>query len=127
VVAFKTRPHLDGLIKKLSDLQQKFSEHHIQVCYEATYAKTVSQDLYDRNTGNLTRSLLDGEVLENPDSEELEIISQDYSEVTVPTGTFKCTHTVAKIKVWDLVETWTNPKEVGFFRHPEFANQLYSL
>ena len=34
VVAFKARPHLDGLVKKLSDLQQKFSEHSIQVCYE---------------------------------------------------------------------------------------------
>ena len=37
VIAFKSRPHVDGLTKKLTELQQKFSEHQLQICYEATY------------------------------------------------------------------------------------------
>ena len=37
IIEFKSRPHVDGLAKKLCELQSRFPTHTIKLCYEATY------------------------------------------------------------------------------------------
>ncbi|MEO5968609.1 MAG: hypothetical protein ABIQ95_01675 [Bdellovibrionia bacterium] len=73
--------------------------------------KDVSQILLDRNTGKITKMLHNGKEEAIP-NEQPEIISQDYTDVTVPAGTFKCIHIVAKTKTVKRIEMWANPKEV---------------
>jgi transposase len=46
VVEFKSRPHIDGLTKKLADFQSRFPSYLIKLCYEATYIGfTLQRDL----------------------------------------------------------------------------------
>jgi len=46
ILEFKTRPHVDGLSKKLKELQGKFPQYEIRCCYEATYIGfTLQRDL----------------------------------------------------------------------------------
>jgi transposase len=37
VIEFKTRPHVDGLSKKLKEISGKFPNYELRCCYEATY------------------------------------------------------------------------------------------
>jgi len=43
VIEFKARPHLDGLVKKLSEIQEKHSSYEIHCCYEASYISFTLQ------------------------------------------------------------------------------------
>ncbi|MGK5086618.1 IS110 family transposase [Bdellovibrionota bacterium FG-2] len=46
LIEFKCRPHVDGLSKKLKELQARFPDHKIRICYEATYIGfTLQRDL----------------------------------------------------------------------------------
>jgi hypothetical protein len=73
--------------------------------------KDNSQMLLDRNTGKVTKLIHNGKEEALPD-EQPEIISQDYGDVTVPAGTFKSIHIVAKTKSVKQMEIWANTKEV---------------
>ena len=73
--------------------------------------KDNSQILLDRDTGKVLKMLHNGKE-EAVSNEQPEIISQDYTDVTVPAGTFKAMHIVAKTKTVKHLEIWNNTKEV---------------
>jgi hypothetical protein len=60
--------------------------------------------------GKVLKTIVNGQEQALPD-DKVEIISQDYTEVTVPAGTFKAIHIVAKTKQVDHVEVWANPRD----------------
>jgi hypothetical protein len=64
--------------------------------------------LMDRADGKVLKMRQNGKDAQVPD-EKPEIISQDYAEITVPAGTFKCVHVIAKTKSASKVEIWANP------------------
>jgi hypothetical protein len=74
--------------------------------------KDVTEILIDRSTGKILKMIHNGREEQVP-SDEIEIISQDYTEITVPAGTFKCLHIVAKSKQVSKMEIWANPQAVS--------------
>ena len=60
--------------------------------------------------GKVLKTIVNGKE-QAPSDDKIEIISQDYTEVTVPAGTFKCMHIVAKSSQAPHIEVWANPRE----------------
>lgn len=60
--------------------------------------------------GKVLKTIVNGQEQTTP-QDPIEIISQDYVDVTVPAGTFKAIHIVAKSKQIDHVEVWANPRD----------------
>jgi hypothetical protein len=75
--------------------------------------KQVVGILINRADGKILKTIINGK--EQPASDEpdgLEIVSQEYTEVTVPAGTFKVIHLVARSESIPRLELWANPKEI---------------
>jgi hypothetical protein len=66
--------------------------------------------LINKADGQVLKTLVDGKEQQMPD-DKIEIISQDYTDVTVPAGTFKAIHIVAKSKQAPKIEVWANPRD----------------
>lgn len=66
--------------------------------------------LLSKADGKILKMLVNGKEQEIP-NDEIEIISQDYTEITVPAGTFKAIHIVAKSKQASSIELWANPRD----------------
>jgi hypothetical protein len=80
----------------------------------------------DKNTGQVLKIIRNGKV-ETAPNDPLDIISQDYTSVTVPAGTFDCLHVVAKSKSIKNIEVWANPQAVvmdGSVKTVVTANQM---
>ena len=72
--------------------------------------KEVIEMLISKADGKVLKMLRNGKEQAIPD-DKVEIISQDYTEVKVPAGTFKCLHIVAKTKDVNQLEIWANPRD----------------
>ncbi len=72
--------------------------------------KSNVQVLINKADGKVLKMIQDGQEKPVPD-DKVTIISQDYTSVTVPAGTFKCVHVVAKTADVDNLEIWANPKD----------------
>jgi hypothetical protein len=72
--------------------------------------KQLIEMLMDRADGKILKLKQNGQDAQIPDDKP-EIISQDYAEIKVPAGTFKCVHIVAKSKSASKIELWANPAE----------------
>jgi len=71
-----------------------------------------AEALVARDTGEILKLIVDGkeQKVEEPD---LEIISKDAQEITVPAGTFKTVHLVVKDnKSGSDMEVWINPRDI---------------
>ena len=66
--------------------------------------------LINRADAKILKYIVNGKE-ETPPSDKPEIISQDYTSVTVPAGTFKAIHIVAKTSQSPKMELWLNPKD----------------
>lgn len=66
--------------------------------------------LLNKADGKVLKMLVNGKEQQIPD-DEIEVISQDYVDVTVPAGTFKAIHIVAKSKQAPKLEVWANPRD----------------
>ena len=71
----------------------------------------VIEMLISKSDGQVLKLIRNGKEEEVPKS-DLEIISQDYTEVTVPAGTFDAIHIVANTKDIKNLEVWANPSLV---------------
>lgn len=60
--------------------------------------------------GKILKMIRNGQEQQIPD-EQIEIISQDYTEIKVPAGNFKALHIVAKTKSISKLEAWINPRD----------------
>jgi opacity protein-like surface antigen len=60
--------------------------------------------------GKVLKTIVNGQEQTTPD-DPIQVISQDYVDVTVPAGTFKAIHIVAKTKQVDHIEVWANPRD----------------
>ena len=70
--------------------------------------KQVVEALINKADGKILKLIQNGQEQQIPD-DPIEIISQEYTEVTVPAGTFKAMHVVAKSKQVEKIEIWANP------------------
>lgn len=69
------------------------------------------EQLVRREDGALIKLIVNGEEKELPDPGDVEIVEQDYREVTVPAGTFKSVWIKINTKDAKGVETWLNPRD----------------
>ncbi len=67
--------------------------------------------LINKADGKVLKLIRNGQEQQIPD-DKIEIISQDYTQVTVPAGTFDVLHIVAKTKQVSKIELWANPQAV---------------
>jgi hypothetical protein len=72
--------------------------------------KQTIEILINKADGKVLKTLVDGKEQNTPE-DPIEIISQDYGDVTVPAGTFNAIHIVAKSKQIDHIEIWANPRD----------------
>lgn len=70
----------------------------------------------NRADGKILKYVVNGQEQTPPDNSNIQIISQDYGSVTVPAGTFKAIHIVAKTQQQGQdvqIEEWANPKDTA--------------
>jgi len=72
--------------------------------------KDESEMLLSRADGKILKFIHNGKEEAVPDN-DIEIVSQDYTEITVPAGTFKAVHIVANTKDVKGIEVWVNPRD----------------
>ena len=72
------------------------------------FQKQVVDMLINKADGKILKLIQDGKEAQIP-NEKLEVISQDYAEVTVPAGTFDAVHIIAKTQQVSKIELWANP------------------
>ncbi len=72
--------------------------------------KELIEILIRKSDGKILKMLRNGQEQAVPD-QSIEIISQDYTEITVPAGKFKVLHIIAKSKEISKIELWANPKD----------------
>jgi hypothetical protein len=66
--------------------------------------------LIDKTDGKVLKLVRNGKEQPIPD-DKMEIISQEYEEVTVPAGKFQSLHIIAKTKDVPKLEVWVNPQD----------------
>lgn len=71
--------------------------------------KEVVDTLINKADGQILKIIRNGQPQEIP-NEEIEIIEQNYAEVTVPAGTFESIHVVANTRDIKNLEVWMNPQ-----------------
>lgn len=74
--------------------------------------KDSQEMLMDRNTGKVLKFVHNGKEEEMP-SDKIEIISTNNATVTVPAGTFKVMHIVAKSQQVPAIEIWENTRDIS--------------
>ncbi len=74
--------------------------------------KELIDMLINRADAKILKVLRNGQEMQMPD-DKIEVISQDFAEVTVPAGTFKTVHIVAKSKQVSKIELWANPTDTA--------------
>lgn len=70
--------------------------------------KQVVDMLISKADGKVLKLIQNGQEAQIP-NDKLEVISQDYGQVTVPAGTFDAIHIVAKTQQVSKIELWANP------------------
>jgi hypothetical protein len=70
----------------------------------------VVEALINKADGKLLKLIRNGQEQSIPDN-DLEIISQDATEIKVKAGSFKVIHIVAKSKEVEHIEIWANPRD----------------
>ncbi len=68
------------------------------------------ETLINKADGKVLKMIVNGKEQAIPD-DKIEIISQDYTEITVPAGKFKAIHVVAKSTQSPKIEVWANPRD----------------
>lgn len=66
--------------------------------------------LIRKSDGKIIKLIRNGQEQQIPD-DKIELISQDYTKITVPAGTFDVLHIVAKTKEISKLEIWSNPPQ----------------
>ncbi len=74
--------------------------------------KQTADVLFNKADGKILKMLQNGKEVAVPD-DKIEIISQDYAEVTVPAGKFQSIHIVAKSEKVSKIEMWANPTQTA--------------
>jgi len=72
--------------------------------------KEVIDMQMSRVDGHIVKMIRNGQEMQVP-NDKLEVISQDYGDVTVPAGKFAAVHVVAKTQQISKIELWANPAE----------------
>ena len=74
------------------------------------FQKQIVDVQMSRVDGHIIKMIQDGKEIQVP-NDKLEVISQDYGDVTVPAGTFAAVHIVAKTAQVSKIEIWANPAD----------------
>jgi hypothetical protein len=70
--------------------------------------KEIVDVQFNKADAKVLKVLRNGKETQLPD-DKIEVISQDYAQVTVPAGTFDTVHITAKSKQVSKIEMWANP------------------
>lgn len=73
--------------------------------------KDSQEILMDRNTGKVLKYVHNGKEEAMPD-DKIEIVSTNSAQITVPAGTYKVMHIVAKSKQIPAIEIWENTRDI---------------
>ncbi len=77
---------------------------------EILFQKQKVEILLSKVDGKILKMLVNGQEQEVP-NDSIEIISQEYTEVTVPAGKFEAVYIVAKTADAPKIEVWINPRD----------------
>ncbi len=70
-----------------------------------------TEALINKADGKILKLIVNGQEQQVP-NDPVEIISQDYTTITVPAGTFEVIHVVAKTTQSPKIEVWANPRDI---------------
>ena len=76
---------------------------------DLTVQKQNVQTQINKADGKILKMIVNGQDQAVPD-DKIEIVSQDYTSITVAAGTFKAMHIVAKSAQITKLEAWVNPQ-----------------
>jgi hypothetical protein len=65
----------------------------------------------NRADGKVLKTIVNGQEQNTPD-DPITVVSQDYTSITVPAGTFKVLHVLAKSASVSKIEVWANPQAI---------------
>lgn len=71
----------------------------------------VTEILINRADAKILKMIHNGKEEAMP-TDEIEIISQEYTDITVPAGTFNVIHVTAKSPKISKIEIWANPRDI---------------
>ena len=103
-----------GMLGKLGTMVEMASSEESQAVWLTETMmlqnqKDVSEMLINRADAKILKYKHNGQDAQIP-SDKPEIVSQDYTEITVPAGTFKCIHIVANTTQAKGIQIWANPQ-----------------
>lgn len=104
-----------GMFGKMGKLEKSVTKDEGAAIWVRQYLdiqiqKDTTEILLNKADGRILKMIHNGKEEAVPES-DLEIISQDTTEVTVPAGTFDSIHIVAKTKDVEQLEVWMNPRD----------------
>ena len=104
-----------GSFGKLGTMSQAVTKDEGAALWVKTDTKLAIQNdtaemLLNKADGKILKYIHNGKEEALPD-DKIEIISQDYADVTVPAGTFKAIHITAKTEKVSKIEIWANPRD----------------
>ena len=104
-----------GPFGKVGDMKKAVTKDEGKALWVVTEAAMMGQNdkseiLISKSDGKILKFIHNGKEEAIP-SGDIEVINQEYTEVTVPAGTFKCIHITAKTPQVEQVDIWANPKE----------------
>ncbi len=102
-----------GPFGKVGDLKKAVTKEEGKAIWVVAEAAMMGQNdksemLINRADGKILKYIHNGKEEAIP-SGEIEVLDQEYTEVKVPAGTFKCIHLTIKTPDVEKAEIWANP------------------
>ena len=122
----------------MSDVQQRIDDlvkgNRVMLFMKGTMVKSVTKDegtsiwihqdisiMGQNQTADVQISKADGKIMKmiqngkevQVPEDKIDVISQDYADITVPAGTFSSIHIVAKSQQVSKIEMWANPTQTA--------------
>lgn len=102
--------NIGSMVKTVAKLDEPRNALWVKTATKMYFQNDVTEMLISRADGKVLQFLHNGKEESFPDP-KVEVVSQDYAQVTVPAGTFQSVHIVANTEQVKGVEIWVNPKD----------------
>jgi hypothetical protein len=98
------------LVKTVTKIDDDANAIWVNTKMDLSIQKDESDMLISRADGKVLKFIHNGKEEAAP-SGDIEVVSQDYTEIDVPAGHFKAIHIVANTKDVKGIEVWANPRD----------------
>jgi hypothetical protein len=98
------------LVKTVTKIDDDANAIWVNTKMDLSMQKDESDMLISRADGKVLKFIHNGKEEAAP-SGDIEVVSQDYTEIDVPAGHFKAIHIVANTKDVKGIEVWANPRD----------------